>query len=177
MICSLASDSMPKAFKFELSGVKEIERALLLLPKGANKTVLRTSLRRVAKPIVRDAKAFAPRSDNPGPLGHMADSITIGNVSKRAQDRAFREGKGVLQGIGPSTEFPHAHLVEFGTGPRVSKSGKSSGSMPASGFMRRAFDLNVRSAFDQLGREIWKSLAATAKRVVKRAVAGKRIKF
>jgi len=168
---------MQKAFKFELTGAKELERALLELPKGASKTVLRSALRRAAKPIMRDGKAFAPRSDNPGPSGHLADSITIGNVSTRANAKAFREGKGVLVVVGPSSKFPHAHLLEFGTGPRVSKSGKSSGSMPAHPFMRRAFDLNVRGVLDNLGREIWKSLASKAKSLAKRAGAGKRVKL
>ncbi len=35
---------------------------------------------------------------------------------------------------------PHQHLVEFGSGPRHHKSGKSTGSMPASGFFRKSIE-------------------------------------
>ncbi len=36
--------------------------------------------------------------------------------------------------------FQHAHLVEFGTGPRTHKSGKSVGAMPANPFFRSSVD-------------------------------------
>ena len=37
-------------------------------------------------------------------------------------------------------QAPHQHLVEFGTGPRRHASGKSVGTMPASGFFRKSID-------------------------------------
>jgi len=161
-----------QAFRFKFSGAKELERALNELPKATRKSVLRAALRKAAVPVVNDARRMAPRGDEPG--YRMADSITVGAISKR-QSRGDAAG-GVVVGIGPTSNHRHAHLVEFGTGERISKTGKSSGRMPARPFLRPAWDANRARVFKALKAELWDKLAKAAKRLAKRAEAGKTIR-
>jgi hypothetical protein len=42
--------------------------------------------------------------------------------------------------VGIDAKVGHQHIVEFGTGPRWHTSGKSVGTMPASGFFRKSID-------------------------------------
>ena len=58
----------------------------------------------------------------------------------------------------------HAHLVEFGTAPRTTKSGASRGSMPARPFMRPAVDENRYAIIAKVRNK--------AAEIVKRAALG-----
>lgn len=81
--------------------------------------------------IIRDeAKALAPKGDT----GRLKRSIKA--------KRGKRRGK-LFSVAFCAVDFkiaPHAPFVEYGTGPRKLKSGKSVGQMPATPFFRPAID-------------------------------------
>ena len=62
-------------------------------------------------------------------------------------------------GVAPTR---YAHLVEFGTAPRVSKSGRNSGQMPARPFMRPALETAARRIMDVMREVIEAGLAEAA---------------
>lgn len=154
---------MPSAsFKFSMKGTRELEQALMQLPKSASKTVLRNSLKKIATPIAVDASRRAPRSANPP---HLADSVTVSTKLKRSQRGVKRSGVTVYVGA----RMPHAHLVEFGTAPRSHKSGKSVGHMPADPFLRPAWDAHKRGLLRDLGDLLWEEILKTSKRLARRS--------
>ena len=62
-----------------------------------------------------------------------------------------------------------AHLIEFGSGPRQHKSGKSTGHMPAFPFLRPAWDANKMAVVDLIGAELWSEIERAADRLGKKA--------
>jgi HK97 gp10 family phage protein len=78
----------------------------------------------------------------------------------------------------------HAHLVEFGTGPRSLKKPRTvllggrmvtithTGQMPARPFLRPAFDAAKREALDIFATEVWKELVKVSGRLAKKAGRG-----
>lgn len=152
-------------FNFDLLGDGQLEKALLQLPKAASKQVLRNSLKAAALPVAVEAARRAPRGQEGGP--HLADSITVSTKLTRRQRTSRVKAGAVEVFVGPRAR--HAHLVEFGTGPRYHKSGKYVGQMPAQPFMRPAWDSRRRLALEILKRQIWKEIAKTAKRLRRQA--------
>lgn len=153
---------MPSAnFKFELKGSKELERALLQLPKSTGKAALRRALTQVSVPIAVDAARRAPRSSE---APHLADSIAVSTKLKRSQRRRARPGVTVYVGA----RMPHAHLVEFGTGPRYTD-GKYAGQMPAQPFLRPAWDAHKGRIMSELGDILWAEILRAARNLARRA--------
>lgn len=151
---------MANGVRFEIVGVKELERALAQLPKSVSKGVLRSALKTAGQPVVAAAKANCPRD-----RGDLAESITIRSTLSRRQRRRrrVRQRFAAEMFIGPSwPQGAHGHLVEFGTSK-----------MPARPFLRPAWDANKRRALDTIGKEIWRAIAKAARRLAKRAEAGK----
>ena len=116
---------MSKYFDFEITGIEETIKALSKASVQKQKEfeeVVRSSTKRVN----RYAKS------------NLAGRQKTGNLRSSIRAKYFWKD-------GPaSTVFPrgrkgaHRHLVEYGTGPRRHKSGKSVGSMKAYLFMRKA---------------------------------------
>ena len=66
-----------------------------------------------------------------------------GSISEAVETRPLpqKEGYPEVTMVGIShAKAPHAHIVEFGTGPRYHASGKYVGQMPANPFFRRSID-------------------------------------
>src|SRR5690606_17653323 len=133
------------------------------LGKRLGKTTLERALRQAAKPMLEAAKRNAPNDD-----GDLEKSLMIGKRLKRGEAgrvayaammkatggnkssavsamREARRGAGtsfVQFYLGPRLGKGgggHAHLVEFGVGPRFTKDGKLTGEVPADPFLRPAF--------------------------------------
>lgn len=132
-------------FRMKLTGLEGVNAALAELPKATSKNVVKRALIDAAEPMADDAAAHAARAS-----GTLAQSITTtasivktqaGDSRRPGRDevRAF-VGPNYQRGGGKKPRAPHAHLVEFGTGPRWHKSGKFVGQAPAQPFMRPAFD-------------------------------------
>ena len=153
-------------FKANMVGWKELEAALKSLPDGARKSTLEAAGKKALVPVAAAAARLAPRSDEHKP--HLADSITVGTQLTKRQRRARgKQGEAVVYA---GARVPHAHLVEFGTGPRQNKkTGKFSGQMPAQPFMRPAWDSHKGEVLSIFRKEIWIELKKTARRLRRKA--------
>lgn len=78
--------------------------------------------------------AIVRRNAPRGPTGNLQRAVT----TKKLPDKPYYPA---VTMVGLDYRIaPHQHLVEFGTGPRQHASGKSVGTMPASGFFRKSID-------------------------------------
>lgn len=153
--------------RMRLVGARELEANLLELPRRLQSGTLTRALRRVAEPIGDAAKRNRGEGD-------LADKIIVARQLSRRQrrqrGRAAPGTKTIYVGVRPSR---HAHLVEFGTGPRYTKSGAYRGMMPAQPFMRPAWDSQGgRKALDRLGVILGQEIEATARRLARRRARG-----
>ena len=127
---------------FKIEGVKEVEAALKKLgPELANRAG-DSALRAMAKPIVADARALAPRK-----RGLYAKSIRFALTKKRG-DADQRTGF-----IGAARPFSRiAHLLEFG---HLARDGSHVAARP---HLRPALDARVqdsiRAGADALARNL-----------------------
>lgn len=153
------------AVRMKLIGAKDLERSLLALPERLQKSTIDRALMRAGMPIAADA---ASRVNRAGGKPDVADKITVSKTLSRRQRRGTKKEDGtrtVYIGVRPA---PHAHLIEFGTGPRYTKAGAYRGSMPANPFMRPAWDAGWRPALDDIGKIIGEEIERSARRLAKR---------
>lgn len=158
--------------KFKVDGFKAIEDALLALPRSTSRGVARRAMTKALEPVAASAKAAAPR----GETGNLISGISVGS---KLSKRQAREARGEMARLGISRDAlvlnvgasnaRHAHLVEFGTGPRYHKSGKYVGQMPPQPFMRPAWDANQQGVLDGLSASLWSEIEKTLARAAKRA--------
>jgi HK97 gp10 family phage protein len=154
----------------ELKGAKELEAALLALPKRVRKAAIRRALIKSAMPIAQHARALVKA--NSTRTGRLERVINVATTLSRRQRRsrargADRKAVEVFLGAGPARQ---AHLIEFGTGPRVHKDGSSTGAVRAEPFMRPAWEGGKMKALEDFGRMLWDEIARSAKQVAARAL-------
>lgn len=146
----------------KFTGVQEIDKVLKGLPRQLNHKILQSAHVQAAKPLVEKAKLLAPE----GPNGHLVDSI--GTVKAPAR-RATNLGE---TNTGPrrSGKYKghHGHLVEYGTNPRVNKSGANRGRMKPDPFMEPAWESTKTKVETSISTELGKSLFRFMKRTIKR---------
>lgn len=148
---------------FKVSGFREMERSLAGLKRGTAKGVVRRALKKVLKPVAEmaDASAF-----------EIAVTSALTARQRGEARRDFGRSK-VSMYVGPVDAFgrgaPHAHLIEFGTGPRYHKSGKYVGAVMPEPFMRPAWDAVQPVMLENLKREIWSEIEKTLARAAARA--------
>lgn len=135
----------------KVDGFREMERQLARLKQSTAKGVVRRVLKQTLAPVADTADAYSP---------HFQIAVTT-RLSPRQRGLARSDfvGHVVSMYVGPVTQdgshAPHAHLVEFGTGPRYHASGKYVGAMPPDPFMRPAWEAHRATILDDLGRKMW----------------------
>ncbi len=168
-------------FAFDIFGWKELDEALLQISDIATqKRVLVNAMKKALKPVAEDARQRVPVDE-----GDLRDSIVVSTAITR------RQGRGIVRGVPRvyvGTNNGSGHLIEFGTGPRKSQATKkqvlaaggvvfgttaNANALPARPFIRPAFDSNREKVLEIFGREMWKNLERTAKRLFKQATSGK----
>jgi HK97 gp10 family phage protein len=167
------------AFSFQLSGVKELTKLLDQLPTVAmRKTVIRNALKKAGQPIAEAAKANVPVV-----TGQLRDSIKV-STSLIASQRKGRQNRSVVT-VYVGSSSPLAHLVEFGTVERILKEPrqvffngrwaviKTTGYTSPNPFLRTAWDSTKRVALKVFAEEMKNELYKSARRLAKRAAAGK----
>lgn len=137
-------------FTMKVTGFVELERALRALPDELTEKVLNTALRKAGEPMAAAAKEHAPRSDDPGPHGHMADSIKLRAI-RGATDLFDTE---VKLWLGPDPDHFYGSFNEFGTVHQAAKP-----------FMRPAFDQYVDETLTVFGKELGQAIEKAAKKV------------
>ncbi len=136
-------------FDFKLEGVKELDRVLASLPKAAGKQQLKAFLRKAAKPVVKDARARAPKDS-----GAMAKSIKARTMTRTRVPAAIS--------IGPDQEHWYGLFQERGTAYKA-----------AQPFLRPAWDAHKKSIAANFAKDLWYVLERMAQRLLKQAYAGK----
>jgi HK97 gp10 family phage protein len=130
-----------------IEGDQEVMRRLKMLMSDDASRIIRRGLKAAAE-VVR----AAVQEEAPVDSGTLRDSII---VKMKTYDKTTH-----VAIIGANyAKAPHAHLVEFGTAPRVTKKGKFSGAMPANAFQRRAFERTKGKVQQILADEVRKGIA------------------
>ena len=147
--------------KTELSveGFRDIERALAQLPASTAKGVARRAMRKELQPVKDTAEAFWPGAN---------EAFRVTSALKSSQRPAVRESRSVTNMFVGSFE-PHAHLVEFGTGPRYNKAGAYRGSVAPQPVLQPAWDIHKRQILAGLGARMWDEITKTIERRARRA--------
>lgn len=150
--------------RLKIEGAGDIERALAEMARGTAKGVMRRAMKKALKPVQEDAD-----------VSPFIIAVTS-KLSKRqyAEARADRARDRLTLYVGPVQEdgsaAPHAHLYEFGTGPRFHKdTGKYVGAMLADPFMRPAWDANRDQVLAILKKEVWAEIEKTVERARRKA--------
>jgi HK97 gp10 family phage protein len=146
--------------RVQFDGGRELERALEELPPSVSaKTVMRRALLKAGEPILRTARALAPKK-----TGRLGISLGSGTVLSKRQRALFPAPKGEVQvyvGVSPKANR-YAHLLEFGT--RIAR---------ARPFMRPAWDAHKIGTLETIRDLMWIEIKKTWVRYVKRQAARK----
>ena len=129
-----------------VTGLKELERELKKVDAKLRRKILRKAMRKGAAPIAKAARAKAPRDRKH--KGRKAKELRGISLHRSIVVRSARKRRGSDEDVSVrvTATVTHAHLVEFGTGPRYHEDGKYVGQSPAQPFMRPAFDANQAQA-------------------------------
>ncbi len=150
---------------FRLAGLEEFDKALAELPKAVGKQVLRRAATKTLTPVRDTARQMAPRSGEVRGKGEqLVQTIHIRARLKRSQTRARVRAGDVETFVGSTA--PHAHLVEFGTGPRWQETtGRFTGQVSPLPFMRPAWDQHRGRMLTDLPKLLWEEVYKAARRV------------
>ncbi len=155
-----------RSFGIKLKGAEGLADALRALGNDRMvKRILKKALMEEAEPAAREARRLAPK----GKTGRMADKINVSTTLSRRQ-RAQRRKPNLKNGLvaevflGAGAKGP-AHLIEFGTGLRRHKSGKSTGYVPAHPYMRPAWEKWKFRILDRFAFRLWHEIERAAKRL------------
>jgi len=135
-------------------GFKELQEALLELPKATGRNVARRALLKAAKPIAEAASANAPI----GPTGKLHISIDAGTQLTRRQRSQHTRASEVEVFVGVTNAAPHGMHQEFGTAHN-----------PPQPFLRPAFDGNVQQSLAIIRTELWNEIGKAAERLARKA--------
>jgi hypothetical protein len=139
-----------------LEGAMDIERALAQLPRAQSRAVSLRAMREVLRPVASAANAFWPGSSD--------DVFTIRTRLQRSQmgDSHMVRGRSIINlfvgAPGGATGTPHAHLIEFGTGPRYTRNGAFRGSVSPIAMLQPAWDMHRAQMLTILGQLIWNEI-------------------
>lgn len=138
--------------KFEVTGFRELEKALMELSRLRAKAIGRKAAIKVLEPVAQTARELAPRL-----RGGLSESVVVSTRLDRKESRkAWRAGETgshrVTVNVGPAK--PHGLLLEFGTGPRHHKNGKFTGAVAPHPFMRPAWDAHTPGMVERLAAEL-----------------------
>lgn len=178
---------------FEIEGFAELDDKLRALPDNVAKRATIRAVKRASDLMAEAQRRRAPR----GPTGNLRDSIRVTAKSRNltgmaeysavlqsggthgAAQSAMREARRGNDSAGTrifvliGSTSPHAHLVEFGTGPRHhEKTGKFTGVMPAHPFIRPAFDETKGQVIAAFKSELAMEIQRTDARLARRAAKG-----
>ena len=144
-------------------GFKEMDALLQAIPRQLAGQGVASGMRRALQPVAAAARSYAP--------GSLSERIRIAPTIKAGQQAQSLEkpgkGKRVMY-VGATA--PHAHLVEFGTGPRYQKSGKYVGIMTPDPFLRPAWDANKDEVLANLAKAIRDEIEKALRRRTARAI-------
>ncbi len=146
----------------KISGFREIDALLQSIPRQLAGQGVAAGLRRALQPVAAAARSYAPGSLDT--RIRVAPTIKAGQMAQSLE----KAGKGRRVMYVGSTA-PHAHLVEFGTGPRYQKSGRYTGIMTPDPFLRPAWDAHKDEVLATLATAIREEIEKALGRRLSRA--------
>jgi len=153
-----------------IEGLRDIERALAQLPASTARGVVRRVMKKELKPVASMANAFWPGADDD--VFKITSKLTA-SQRRYAQSAGFNSSV-VNMYVGANASryggTPHAHLIEFGTGPRYTSAGAYRGSVAPSPMLPPAWDMHKRQILAGLGARMWDEITKT---MARRAARGK----
>lgn len=185
--------------RVHVSGLKELDAALEQIAKQSTKAaVARRALKKAGEPMAAAMRAAAPRDD-----GQLQDNIAVSTkvkneVGKAAYAAAMRGGgtqgeavaamrgarreakaaginPAVFMFVGPTVKAPHAHLVEFGTGPHINGGLFAGTQHPGTSpkpFARPAWDAEKDATVQRIATELAAAIDKAARNAARRAARG-----
>jgi HK97 gp10 family phage protein len=160
-----------------VSGFAELDKELERLSQSVGKQVLNRALMKVAEPLAERAKSYAVGFKDS--TGTLQNSITVGKKLNKRQSKMHRKAykddrmsAEVFVGVSYSrgSGARHAHLIEFGTGPRFhKKTGKYVGQVSPMPFMRPAWAVESRTMLDRLKVDLWMEIQKAIGRAERKA--------
>ena len=150
----------------KLEGAAQLDSLLMDFPRQIKKRIIANAVSAGATVMRQEVERQAPIQKRFASTYPLKKSI----LSRKVRGKDFYH-------VGPSRRAPHAHLVEFGTGPRkfkkphfVNLGGRRvfvthSGIMPANPFMRRAFNIKGVAAVNKILRQMEKRIHIEARRL------------
>jgi HK97 gp10 family phage protein len=156
---------MSQAFTFEK--FDDIERILDALPEKLGPKVVQKCLREGAKPLIRQARTYAPKDK--GTLSKSIGAIKGGMTQQGTVIIGPRRGKG------KTSDGWHAHFTEYGVTPRIVKKptkghykkGTVLGPIKAEPFMRPAWDMTNGLVRTEIAKNLRAVLESNFKGVFK----------
>jgi HK97 gp10 family phage protein len=120
--------------KSQIVGMEHAFKVLEALPNAAAQRVTANAVGAAGRVLLGAAKRYVPKSTTRRRGTHLRDALAVEVVREKG-------GRTAKAFIGAKrNKAKHAHLVEFGSGPRRQKNGRWTGTMPASPFLRRAME-------------------------------------
>lgn len=135
-----------------VEGLKELQQALLELPKATGRNVVRRALRNAGEPMANTMKARVPVEE-----GHLKNSIGVGTKLTRRQKSLHKKKSEVELFVGAGAD-PAAHLVEFGS---VHNSPEP--------FVRPAWDSGKGGALERIRGELANEIEKARARLARKA--------
>lgn len=148
--------------KMSVTGAREIDKVLEMMPKELTHQVLGTAHAAAAKPLITKAQLTAPE----GPTGNLIDSI---GAVKTPMKKAGAIGEVT---VGPRRSRPHkghhGHLIEYGFKTRARSGAKGKKTFVAGKpFMKPSFYATKGQVIEAIRVEIGKKVYATMLRYIK----------
>jgi HK97 gp10 family phage protein len=135
-----------------ITGVKEIDRALMEFERKAKNKAIRTAAREAARDVQREAVILAPHH-----TGALERAIRVRGAKKRAGRGRDVIGASIVVGEGFfAGDTFYAGFLEFGTRERFHQSGKSTGRIEPGvfDFLRQALFTNTQRVLQTFRRAL-----------------------
>lgn len=162
---------MANKFTMRMEGAKELEAGLLELGRSMGVRVIKRALIKAGKPVAEAGAANLRRQirSKTGLLLEATGAVFVSDKLSKNQRRGKRRVKGGAEVYVGPYRARHAHLIEFGTGPRRTKSGAYRGALRPRPYMRPAWEQEGQGTLDILAKELRAEIEAARARIAKRA--------
>lgn len=142
-----------------VTGYEQIDAVLRGLPLLYTHKVLQAAHAEAVKPLVEREHRLAPV----GNTGRLADSI---GIVKPSIQRVMVIGEVIVGPRRGKFGGQHAHLNEFGTGPR-DYNGANRGVMPAKPFLKPAFEQTNSQVVSRISSSLGQKTYSFMRRIIK----------
>lgn len=143
---------MAKTF-VKVEGLKELENALLQLPRATSKNVMKRALMNAGQPVADMAESLAPVK-----TGALQRAISVGSRLTRRQKKASPKQSGVEVYVGVARSLPQGIFQEFGTVHDAPQP-----------FLRPAWDALQTQVLNSVKENLWAEIKKAADRAARKA--------